>query len=148
MKPKTQSGAVQVQKWTRELARLLGELIERQALEKELPIAVAVFFDGQRIFHIGLPGSSIENDAWIEMKRRTVELTGESSLAWRQKMVQSGIDDDELPFSDGVVAMCGGGFPLRDQSGLRGVVIVSGLPHEDDHDLVVTAVRLISGEES
>lgn len=137
----------QIFPWTRARARSVGELLEVWALERKLPIAIAVFFDGQRIFHVGLEGSSSENDHWIEMKRRTVEATGTSSLAVRQNIIRSGISEDKCPMSDGVFAMCGGGYPLVDSSGMRGIAIVSGLPHLDDHALVQEAILSIIRED-
>jgi uncharacterized protein (UPF0303 family) len=105
-----------------------------------LPIAIAVFLHGQRIFHVGMEGSSAENDEWIERKRRTVEATGKSSLDARKSLVKSGQDDEVLPLTDGLFAFCGGGIPLITEQGPVGVAIVSGLPHLEDHSFVNQAI--------
>lgn len=130
-------------KWTRDAAIAVGVTMEKLGHDRALPIACAVFFDGQRVFHIGLPGSSAENDEWIEMKRHTVNITRNSSLALRYQLQSAGGVGEELPYSNGLFAMCGGGYPLNDSTGYRGVAIVSGLPHLDDHDLVVEAISRV-----
>lgn len=129
--------------WTRETAIAVGVAMEKLGHERALLIACAVFFDSQRVFHIGLPGSSAENDQWIEMKRHTVDITHNSSLALRRQLQSVEGVGEELPYANGLFAMCGGGYPLNDSTGDRGVAIVSGLPHLDDHDLVVEAIAKV-----
>jgi len=129
--------------WTREAAIAVGVAMEKRGRERALPIACAVFFEGQRVFHIGLLGSSADNDQWIEMKRHTVDITQESSLALRSKWQKAEGVGEDLPYANGLFAMCGGGYPLNDSSGYKGVAIVSGLPHLDDHELVVEAIAAV-----
>jgi uncharacterized protein (UPF0303 family) len=127
--------------WTRDSAVALGQWLVNYGQSNQLPMAIAVILDNQRVFHFALEGTSAENDLWIERKRRTVELTKLSSLEYRESILQTGVEDSEVPLTDGVMAFCGGGYPLFDETGFRGVVIVSGLPHLQDDEIVAKAVK-------
>ena len=130
-----------IREWSREELIQIGELIVDKGTLNKLPLVVAVFFNGQRIFQKGIDGSSAENDLWVQRKLNTVELTGHSSLALREKIELLNIQESDLGFRTSDLAVCGGGFPLFNASGLVGVLIVSGLPHLDDHDLIVDSLR-------
>ena len=43
--------------------------------------------------------------------------------------------------NDSTIAICGGGFPLFIKDELRGCVIVSGLAHDEDHQLIINTLR-------
>ncbi len=139
----TNSGQV----WDRSKAIKVGELLVEQGMQRKLTLAVAVFLDDQRVYHYALEGTSSENDLWFDRKRRTVDLTKMSSLDYRRSILASGISEEMLPLTDGLIAICGGGEPLIDHTGYRGVAIVSGLPHLDDAEMVHAAVLAIAEEE-
>lgn len=130
-----------IREWNREELIELGEFMVDKGILNKLPLVVAIFFKGQRIFQKGIAGSSAENDIWVQRKLNTVELTGHSSLALREKIDRLKIQESDLGFRTSDLAVCGGGFPLFNASGLVGVLIVSGLPHLDDHDLIVDSLR-------
>jgi len=130
-----------VHDWKREELFELGELMISSGLKEKLPLVVAIFFKGQRIFQKGIEGSSADNDLWVQRKLNTVELTGHSSLALREKVDSLNLQESELGFRTSDLAVCGGGFPIFNKDGLVGVLIVSGLPHLDDHDLIVNSLR-------
>ncbi len=119
----------------------LGSLVVGIARARELPIAVAIDLHGQRAFMAGLPGSSAENDSWIDRKIRTVRDFNESSfLVGRRFEARGEAPDDALDTS--IYAGHGGAFPLRVDGVLAGILVISGLPQEDDHALAVECVRL------
>lgn len=140
------SEIVSKKSWTKARAIELGNSIFKYGQEHGLPIATAVFLDDQRVFHLALDGTSAENDIWIERKRRTVDLTKLSSLEYRESLLTTEITDSVLPLTDGILAFCGGGYPLFDSTGYRGVAIVSGLPHIVDDEVVSQAVRTLAEE--
>lgn len=119
----------------------LGEQLVTLARQRGHPIAISIVFGKQRVFHAALPGSSADNDAWIDRKFRAVEHFGSASLAvgarfrsrGRDFATQSGLDPREY-------SMFGGAFPLRVGERIVGIVGVSGLPEVDDHALVVEAL--------
>jgi uncharacterized protein (UPF0303 family) len=126
--------------WTHDLALSFGQQIVDKAQKENLVVAVAIFFNNQRIFQVGLNGTSATNDEWIMRKVNTVQLTQHSSLALRKKVEELGIQEDALGFHAGHLAVCGGGYPLKNKGQLLGIAIVSGLPHEVDHSLIVDSL--------
>lgn len=119
----------------------LGTLVVGIARARELPIAVAVDLRGQRAFQSGLPGSSAENDSWIDRKIRTVRDFNESSFLIGRRIEARGEAPDEA-LDTSVYAGHGGAFPLRVDGHLVGILVISGLPQEEDHALAVECVRL------
>jgi uncharacterized protein (UPF0303 family) len=121
----------------------LGCLLVDLATGRELPIAVDIRRGTQQLFHAALPGSTADNDAWIQRKIRVVERYGASSYLVGRRLAAKG---QELDAGMGVdpadYAAHGGAFPVRvPRVGVVGVVTVSGLPQADDHALVVEAIE-------
>jgi uncharacterized protein (UPF0303 family) len=121
----------------------LGCLLVNLATERRLPVAVDIRRGPQQLFHAGLPGSSADNDTWIDRKVRVVYRYAASSFLVGRRLAAKG---RELDASQGVdparYAAHGGAFPVRiDGAGVIGVVTVSGLPQADDHALVVEAIE-------
>ena len=119
----------------------LGSLVVGIARARELPIAVAIDLRGQRAFTAGLPGSTSENDSWIDRKIRTVRDFGESSFLVGRRIESRGEAPDEA-LDTRVYAGHGGAFPLRVNGEIAGILVISGLPQEDDHALAVECIRL------
>src|SRR5215470_638056 len=63
-----------------ETALALGQHLLAAARERALPVTISVRRNGQRLFHAALPGTSADNDAWIERKSRVVDRYGHSSF--------------------------------------------------------------------
>ena len=100
------------------------------------------------MFHAALPGSTADNDAWIERKVRVVYRYGASSYLVGRRLAAKG---QELDAAMGVhpaeYAAHGGAFPVRvPHVGVVGVVTVSGLPQADDHALVTEAIEAYLAE--
>ena len=58
----------------------LGVALREAALSAGLPVAISIRRNGQRLFHAALPGSSADNDGWLERKSAVVDRYGRSSL--------------------------------------------------------------------
>jgi uncharacterized protein (UPF0303 family) len=121
----------------------LGCLLVNLATSRDLPIAVDIRRGTQQLFHSALPGSTADNDAWIDRKVRVVQRYGASSYLVGRRLAAKG---QELDAGMGVdpadYAAHGGAFPVRVPNiGIIGVVTVSGLPQADDHALVVEAIE-------
>jgi uncharacterized protein (UPF0303 family) len=126
----------------------LGCLLVDLATGRDLPVAVDIRRGTQQLFHAALPGSTADNDAWIERKVRVVYRYGASSYLVGRRLAAKG---QELDAGMGVdpadYAAHGGAFPVRvPHVGVVGVVTVSGLPQGDDHALVVEAVETYLAE--
>lgn len=121
----------------------LGCLLVNLATERQLPVAVDIRRGTQQLFHAGLPGSSADNDAWIERKVRVVYRFAASSYLVGRRLAAKGQQlDAAMGVDPARYAAHGGAFPIRvPGAGVIGVVTVSGLPQADDHALVVEALE-------
>ena len=128
----------------------LGSLLVRLATERGLPVAIDVRRGDQQLFHAGLPGSTADNDAWIERKVRVVKRYAASSyLVGRRLAAKGDTLGPELGVDPALFAAHGGAFPVRvTGAGIIGVVTVSGLPQAEDHALVVEAITTLLGVDS
>jgi uncharacterized protein (UPF0303 family) len=121
----------------------LGSLLVEMATVRELPVAIDIRRGGQQLVHAALPGSTADNDAWIERKVRVVERFGASSFLVGRRLAANGQElDASLGVDPARFAAHGGAFPVRvPQVGIVAVVTVSGLPQAEDHALVVEAIE-------
>ncbi|MFI8005238.1 heme-degrading domain-containing protein [Streptomyces sp. NPDC086010] len=124
-------------------AYALGGLLVTLARERHAPVAIDIRRGGQQLFHAALPGSSADNDAWIDRKRRVVERYGESSYLVGTRFRAKGTTfEDSSRLDPDVFAAHGGSFPIAvEGAGVIGAVTVSGLPQAEDHALVVEALE-------
>ena len=121
-------------------AWLLGTLMRSAALVAELPLAMSIRLHGQRLFHAALPGSSANNDLWLERKCAVVDLFGHSSYYVGCATRAEGNEDFNLAhrLDPAKFAAHGGAFPiLIAETGCVGTIAVSGLPQVEDHRFVV-----------
>lgn len=72
-------------------------------------------------------------EEWLDKKERTVALTHQSSLYVYQHQDQYDLDVR--------YAICGGGYPLFVRGEYKGVFCVSGLRHDEDHDIIVKVLK-------
>ncbi|MEU6368416.1 heme-degrading domain-containing protein [Streptomyces sp. NPDC046931] len=121
----------------------LGTLLVELARARSAPVAIDIRRGGQQLFHAALPGSTPDNDAWIDRKRRVVERYGCSSLLVGTRFRAKGTTFEESSRLDpDVYAAHGGAFPIAvEGAGVIGTVVVSGLPQLEDHALVVEALE-------
>ena len=71
-------------------ALALGMDLASRAEERNWPLAVSVFLGDQHVFRYACPGTSAENDDWIERKRKTVYKFHEPSFLVGQRMISLG----------------------------------------------------------
>jgi len=126
----------------------LGTLLVELARERRAPVAIDIRRGGQQLFHAALPGSTPDNDAWIDRKRRVVERYGSSSYLVGARFRAKGTTFEESARLDpDLYAAHGGSFPITvDGVGVIGAVTVSGLPQLQDHNLVVEALEQFTAE--
>ncbi|MFC8698931.1 heme-degrading domain-containing protein [Streptomyces parvus] len=121
----------------------LGSLLVELARERHAPVAIDIRRGAQQLFHAALPGSSADNDAWIDRKRKVVERYGESSYLVGTRFRAKGTTFEESSRLDpDTYAAHGGSFPIAvEGAGVIGTVTVSGLPQAEDHAMVVEALE-------
>lgn len=123
----------------------LGVALRDAAIADALPVAMSVRRGGQRLFHAALPGSSADNDGWLDRKCAVVDRYGRSSLrVGEQFRVAGSTFEDGSRLDPRVYAAHGGAFPVLVRgTGCVGTVAVSGLPQLDDHRLVVEVLERV-----
>lgn len=130
-------------RFTHDDAWQLGCLLVELATERDLPVTIDVRRGTQQVFHAARPGTTADNDDWVQRKVRVVERFDASSFLVGLRLRARGTSlkkSQGLPVRE--YAPHGGAFPVRvDGAGRVGVVTVSGLPQADDHALVVEALR-------
>jgi uncharacterized protein (UPF0303 family) len=122
----------------------LGSALVAAARRDSAPVAVDISRHGQQLFHAALPGTSPDNDSWIQRKTRVVHRFGHSSLYVRQASIERGttFEEEFAALDPALHAAHGGAFPVVVRSvGPVGAVVVSGLPQLEDHRMVVAAIR-------
>ena len=117
----------------------IGEIAKSLGQIKNLPIAVEVRLSDWIIYHASLPGSTSENQWWIDRKARVVMLKHHSTLHERVRAEERGVDwHKENDVEDETHAIHGGGLPLiTKDEGFVGILLISGLPQIEDHLLGV-----------
>lgn len=101
----------------------------------------------QLLFHCASGrGTLPDNDTWVARKRAAVLRWGASTWALHNKY-----RGDEGAFAAkfglgeraGEYAIHGGGFPVRvkDVEGIVGVIVVSGLSMQEDHEVIVEVLE-------
>jgi uncharacterized protein (UPF0303 family) len=121
----------------------LGSRMREAALAAGLPIVIGITLGEARVFHTALPGSSADNDGWLERKTRVARRYGRSSFGVGLSFRASGGDfDTDARLDPTLYAAHGGFFPITVAGGaVVGTVGVSGLPQADDHAFVVEHLR-------
>jgi len=130
-------------------AWLLGTALVVQCRERELPVTIAIHLGEQRVFHAALPGTSADNDRWVERKTHIVQRFGIASAEVAERYVADG------DFSGFLTAFAlsperyfpaGGAVPIRVRGSLVGVLAISGLESTEDHDLAVSVLTSLATE--
>jgi len=147
-------------RFTAETAWILGSMI-RARLQRASPrpavVNITLANSDQLLFHAATgSGTGPDNDQWVARKRRAVLRWGSCTWALHNKY-----KGDEAAFASkfqlgqrgGDYAIHGGGFPVRVKGveGIVGVIVVSGLTMQEDHEVIVEVVeeylqKVASGE--
>ena len=129
--------------FTRKDAMELGRLIAENARRTYgTGIAVGVAVNGLKVFQYVDEGATIHNAEWLDRKIATVTQFHKSSLRVWAEFEDAGITLEGERLNPYQFALCGGGFPLTVRgAGVIGVIAASGLPHLDDHQVLIDALE-------
>jgi len=134
---------LQFTKFNEDTAWQIGSQLVEYAVKEGLPVTIDITRGGHQLFHASLLGTSPDNDEWIKRKVRVVYRFGHSSFYMGQLLKSKGQHLEEAYLiSESEFAPHGGSFPvIVKDTGVIGTITASGLPQEDDHKLVVQAIR-------
>lgn len=137
-----QEDALHFESFTAEDAWELGKLFVADAMDRDLPIAIAIrTMSGKTLFQYACEGTGYGAQAWLDRKFRTVQHFEMSTLRYahflkkrQATLAERGLDPTQF-------VACGGGFPIFvDTVGVVGAVMVSGLTDVEDHDVLVRCI--------
>ncbi|KAL7269201.1 hypothetical protein RUND412_008145 [Rhizina undulata] len=125
----------------------IGSIIRTLTQEHAKPVAISITHansNQQLFFACSRPGTSPDNAYWVSRKQKTVLRFQCSTLQMREKCAAAGVTlGDRYYLSESEYGIHGGGFPIRVMGveGVIGVIVVSGLSQEEDHQIIVDALR-------
>ena len=121
----------------------IGCWLVEHATKNNLPITIDIRRGEHQLFHASRPGTSADNDEWVKRKVRLVNRFGHSSYYVGQLLKSQGKSIEEMfLLSESEYAPHGGCFPIIIKgTGVVGTITVSGLLQEDDHKVVVQALK-------
>lgn len=139
---------LQFERFSNEDAVALGLSLYETAREKKLPVTIDITRNGHQLFHLSMPGTSPDNDRWVARKIKLVNRMGMSSYRVGTLLRSLGMTlEERFELSHYEYAAHGGCFPvILKGTGPIGTVTISGLAQEDDHAMVVNAIRQYLGK--
>jgi uncharacterized protein (UPF0303 family) len=134
---------LQFTKFDEDVAWKLGSQLVETARSRKLPVTVDIIRGNHQLFHASLRGTSPDNDEWVKRKIRLVYRFGHSSFYMGQLLKSKGKSIEQAYLvSESEFAPHGGCFPIIIKgTGIVGAITVSGLAQEEDHKLVVQAIK-------
>ena len=111
------------------------------AVGSERPLAIRIVLAGRTLFSAALDGVSDNNRLWLDRKLAAVARFGHSSLWLHHDLRAKGRVLADVATGGLDLADHGGGVPVRIGAQVVGGVAVSGLAHEDDHRVVMEAMK-------
>ena len=134
---------LQFNRFNEETAWKIGSQLVELAANESLAVTIDITRGDHQLFHASMKGTSADNDEWVKRKVRLVYRFGHSSFYMGQLLKSKGKSIKEAYLLDeSDYAPHGGCFPIIvKDTGVVGTITVSGLPQEEDHKLVVRAIR-------
>lgn len=134
------------QRFDTETAIQLGRRLLERADRYRLPIAFEIYVGDRLAFRAALPGSNAENDRYLASKLAIARESGHPTLftsrEYRDRLAADPSLRDERRASYGPYGGC---VPLRRADGsVAGHATVSGLSEQDDHAMVLWAIREVA----
>ncbi|MDR1105584.1 MAG: heme-binding protein [Treponema sp.] len=135
-------------RFSREDAWKLGNGAAGIILKNGYPLSVSIrLISGLVVFQYMAEGTTADNEGWMTKKFNTVRDLEESTLLCTLRLVKRKETLESRGLDPRSYVWGGGGFPIRiKDSGLIAVFTVSGLPHLEDHAVLVDACAAFLGE--
>ena len=138
-----QEEEIQFASFTHDTALAVGMALLQEAKKRGKSVAIDITRSGQQLFHFAMAGTTVDNGEWIKRKNNVVNRFGHSSYHVGIFLKNAGqtIEEKYLVSSSDYAAH-GGAFPLIIRNvGIVGTITVSGLPQQEDHELVVSTLK-------
>jgi len=134
-----QEAILQFDGFSNKMAFDIGLMLIHQAENGNKPVTIDITRHNHQLFHVAMEGTTSDNDAWVIRKSNVVNRFGHSSMYMSLKLEEKGGTMEEAYFLNSAdFAAHGGSFPITiKDTGVIGTITVSGLPSEQDHQMVV-----------
>jgi len=144
-----QEATLQFSRFNEDTAWHLGARLRQMAVSRNLTLVIDVRRFGHPLFYCALPGTSPDNPVWALRKANTVARFHRSSYYMGLELQLKGTNlGDRFGLTLNEFAAHGGSFPISlAGTGVIGAVTVSGLPQRDDHQFVVEALCIETGND-
>jgi uncharacterized protein (UPF0303 family) len=145
-----QEEELQFTSFSNDTALTIGMALLEEARKRGKAVAIDITRSGLQLFHFAMEGTSVDNGEWIKRKNNVVNRFGRSSYAVGISLLSAGQTmEEKYLLSSHEYAAHGGAFPLIIKHvGVVGTITVSGLPQQEDHELVVTTLKQFLGKNS
>jgi uncharacterized protein (UPF0303 family) len=129
-------------RFTEEDALRLGERLVALARERKAPVVIDIRTADRTLFHAAMPGSAPLNDLWARRKSNLALTFLVPSMLTTLRFRERGSDLSRHGLPPETHALSGGSVPIRvEAAAIVAAATVSGLPEEEDHRLVVEALK-------
>lgn len=138
-----QEEEIQFTSFTHDTALAVGMALLQEARKRGKAVAIDITRSGQQLFHFAMAGTTVDNGEWIKRKNNVVNRFGHSSYYVGTSLKNAGQTmEEKYLVSSSDYAAHGGAFPLIIRNaGIVGTITVSGLPQQEDHELVVSTLK-------
>ena len=130
----------QLERFTHADAWNLGQRLVERCARESFPVTISIVLGTQRVFHAALAGTSADNDAWVARKIEVVRSFDRSSQAVERYAGNDPHFQERFGLSRATYAAAGGAVPIRVGGALVGVLAISGLDSDTDHQLAFDAL--------
>lgn len=146
---KKQEEILQFERFDNEDAFELGCLMRKEMKTQGVALSVRIKkLNGNVVFAYSPEGTTLDNEVWMRRKFNTASLLEESSFQAAVANAISGGKVADHGLSEEDYKFVGGAFPIRiKNSGILMIAIVSGLPHEKDHQFAADCIAKYLGVE-
>ena len=137
-----QENTLQFSSFSQTQALELGTRLYETSRRFPSPAAIEIRINHLPVFSFYPDGTNANNTLWLRAKANTVDMLQQSSLRYWADVQLTGKTPDERRMPEKEFACCGGGFPLTVKNiGVIGTICVSGLPHTQDHQVIIDTLR-------
>jgi len=134
---------VQFTSFSNDMALQVGLALREEVRARGKAVAIDITRNGQQLFHFAMLGTASDNGEWIQRKNNVVNRFGHSSYYMGIYLKNAGQTmEEKYLISSHDYAAHGGAFPLIIRGvGVVGTITISGLPQQEDHEVVITTLK-------